>query len=155
MRVDSRRLPVSCGAVRKLVDPDRGDSRCSLGCDRRTDGYQSNYQRRVAQDENALVMLIGTQLPADLLEPQPLTGRLLAEVPAGLPADPLTRRPDILQAEQSLQASNANIGAARGAFFSRISLTANAGTASADPDGLFKGGSGSWSFSPFHHAADL
>lgn len=108
----------------------------------------SNYQRRVAQDENALVTLLGTQLPVDLPEPQPLSARLLAEVPGGLPADLLTRRPDILQAEHSLQASNANIGAARAAFFPSISLTANAGTASSDLDGLFNGGSGSWSFSP-------
>ena len=93
-------------------------------------------------------MLIGTPLPADLPAPQPLAASLLAEVPAGLPADLLTRRPDILQAEHTLQASNANIGAARAAFFPSISLTANAGTASSDLDGLFKGGSGSWSFSP-------
>lgn len=108
----------------------------------------SDYQRRVAQDGNALVTLIGTQLPVDLPEPQPLSAQLLAEVPAGLPADLLTRRPDILQAEHSLQASNANIGAARAAFFPSISLTANAGTASSDLDGLFRGGSGSWAFSP-------
>lgn len=108
----------------------------------------SAYQRQVAQDENALVMLLGTGLPAGLPAPQPLASDMLAEVPAGLPSDLLTRRPDILQAEYTLKASNANIGAARAAFFPRISLTASAGTSSAALDGLFKGGSGSWAFSP-------
>jgi multidrug efflux system outer membrane protein len=60
----------------------------------------------------------------------------------------LQRRPDILQAEYNLKAANANIGAARAAFFPSISLTANAGTLSPDLSGLFKGGSGTWLFSP-------
>ncbi|MCS3514436.1 MULTISPECIES: AdeC/AdeK/OprM family multidrug efflux complex outer membrane factor [Pseudomonas] len=108
----------------------------------------ANYQRRVAEDENALVLLLGTGLPADLPEPQSLYGDLLANVPAGLPSDLLARRPDILAAEHSLLAANANIGAARAAFFPSISLTANAGTSSANLDGLFKSGSGSWTFTP-------
>ncbi|WP_367375293.1 AdeC/AdeK/OprM family multidrug efflux complex outer membrane factor [Pseudomonas lini] len=108
----------------------------------------ANYQRRVAEDENALVLLLGTGLPADLPEPQSLDGDLLANVPAGLPSDLLTRRPDILAAEHTLLAANANIGAARAAFFPSISLTANAGTSSANLDGLFKSGSGSWAFTP-------
>ncbi|WP_339428359.1 MULTISPECIES: AdeC/AdeK/OprM family multidrug efflux complex outer membrane factor [unclassified Pseudomonas] len=108
----------------------------------------ATYQRRVAEDQNALVLLLGTGLPADLPAPQSLAGDLLAKVPAGLPSDLLARRPDILAAEHSLMAANANIGAARAAFFPSISLTANAGTSSANLDGLFKGGSGSWVFSP-------
>jgi multidrug efflux system outer membrane protein len=108
----------------------------------------ANYQRRVAEDENALVLLLGTGLPADLPLPQSLDGDLLANVPAGLPSDLLARRPDILAAEHSLLAANANIGAARAAFFPSISLTANAGTSSANLDGLFKSGSGSWTFTP-------
>ncbi|WP_223473167.1 MULTISPECIES: AdeC/AdeK/OprM family multidrug efflux complex outer membrane factor [unclassified Pseudomonas] len=108
----------------------------------------ANYRRRVAEDENALVLLLGTGLPADLPEPQSLDGDLLANVPAGLPSHLLTRRPDILAAEHSLLAANANIGAARAAFFPSISLTANAGTSSANLDGLFKSGSGSWAFTP-------
>ncbi|MBD1550917.1 AdeC/AdeK/OprM family multidrug efflux complex outer membrane factor [Pseudomonas typographi] len=108
----------------------------------------ATYQRQVAQDENALVLLLGSGLPANLPQPQPLDSDLMTEVPAGLPSDLLTRRPDIIQAEHTLQAANANIGAARAAFFPSISLTATAGTSSADLDGLFKGGSGSWVFTP-------
>ncbi|WP_263262548.1 AdeC/AdeK/OprM family multidrug efflux complex outer membrane factor [Pseudomonas sp. RIT-PI-S] len=108
----------------------------------------AQYQRQVAQDLNSLTVLVGASLPNDLAPGQPLDGDLLSEVPAGLPSDLLTRRPDILQAEHNLKAANANIGAARAAFFPSISLTASAGTASADLDGLFKGGSGRWIFSP-------
>jgi multidrug efflux system outer membrane protein len=108
----------------------------------------ARYQRQVAQDENALVVLLGTQMPADLPTPQPLDGDLLSEVPAGLPSDLLTRRPDILQAEFNLKAANANIGAARAAFFPTITLTAGAGSSSAELGNLFKGGQGSWSFTP-------
>ncbi|SQH17825.1 Outer membrane protein oprM precursor [Bordetella parapertussis] len=69
-------------------------------------------------------------------------------VPAGLPSDLLTRRPDILAAENQLKAANANIGAARAAFFPTISLTGLLGVASPSLDNLFKGGQGYWSFSP-------
>ena len=68
----------------------------------------------------------------------------MAPLPAGLPSDLLVRRPDIRQAEQLLIASNANIGAARAAFFPRIALTASVGTASSELSGLFK--SGAWGF---------
>jgi multidrug efflux system outer membrane protein len=71
--------------------------------------------------------------------------RMLGELPAGLPSEVLIARPDIRQAEQSLLAANANIGAARAAFFPRISLTASAGTVSNQLSGLFK--SGSWAAS--------
>ncbi|MFQ6555236.1 AdeC/AdeK/OprM family multidrug efflux complex outer membrane factor [Pseudomonas sp. Lb2C1-1] len=107
----------------------------------------ARYTRQVAQDENSLTLLLGTGLPTNLSS-QPLSDDLLSEVPAGLPSDLLQRRPDILQAERNLQAANANIGAARAAFFPSISLTANAGTLSPDLSGLFKGGSGTWTFAP-------
>jgi len=107
----------------------------------------ARYTRQVAQDENSLTLLLGTGLPANL-NSQPLSNDLLSEVPAGLPSDLLQRRPDILQAEHNLLAANANIGAARAAFFPNISLTANAGTLSPDLSGLFKGGSGTWTFAP-------
>ncbi|WP_434679977.1 AdeC/AdeK/OprM family multidrug efflux complex outer membrane factor [Pseudomonas sp. R1-18] len=108
----------------------------------------AQYQRLVAQDQNNLVLLLGTGLPDNLATPMQLDADLLTELPPGLPSDLLQRRPDILQAEHSLKAANANIGAARAAFFPSISLTANAGTASTDLSGLFKGGSGTWLFQP-------
>lgn len=106
------------------------------------------YTRQVAQDANGLQLLLGTQLPRSLAATAALDPDLLADVPAGLPSDLLIRRPDIRAAEHRLQAANANIGAARAAFFPSISLTAAAGTTSHHLDGLFDGGSGSWSFSP-------
>ncbi len=108
----------------------------------------ARYQRQVAQDQNNLTLLLGTNLPGNMPATQPLSADLLSEVPAGLPSDLLQRRPDILQSEYQLKAANANIGAARAAFFPSISLTANAGTASPDLSGLFKGGSGTWLFQP-------
>jgi multidrug efflux system outer membrane protein len=99
-------------------------------------------QRQRALDENALVLLVGQPLPADLPSSLPLAAQQgVTDLPAGLPSDLLTRRPDVLAAEQQLLAANANIGAARAAFFPRISLTANAGSASTELSGLFKGGS--------------
>ena len=108
----------------------------------------AKYTRQVAQDENSLVLLLGTGVPANLQAAKPLNDDLLSEVPPGLPSDLLQRRPDILQAEHNLKAANANIGAARAAFFPSISLTANAGTLSPDLSGLFNGGSGTWLFQP-------
>ena len=109
---------------------------------------QAQYQRLVAQDRNALTTLLGTGLPDNLAVSQPLASQLLSEMPAGLPSDLLQRRPDILAAEHSLRAANANIGAARAAFFPSISLTANAGSLSPDLAGLFNSGSGTWLFQP-------
>jgi multidrug efflux system outer membrane protein len=108
----------------------------------------AQYQRQVAQDRNGLALLLGSGLPADLPSSQSLDADLLSEVPAGLPSDLLQRRPDILEAEHRLKAANANIGAARAAFFPSISLTANAGTLSSDLSGLFSGGSGTWLLQP-------
>lgn len=108
----------------------------------------ARYTRQVAQDENSLTLLLGTGIPANLQGAKPLSDDLLSDVPAGLPSDLLQRRPDILQAEYNLKAANANIGAARAAFFPSISLTANAGSLSPDLSGLFKGGSGTWLFQP-------
>ena len=106
------------------------------------------YTRQVAQDRNALGLLVGTAIPSELLLSNKLDGDLLASLPSGLPADVLQYRPDIRAAEHRLRAANADIGAARAAFFPNIRLTAGAGTASSDLDGLFDGGSGTWSFIP-------
>jgi outer membrane protein, multidrug efflux system len=105
--------------------------------------------RARAQAENALVLLLGQPLPADLPPVVRLNEQqILADVPAGLPSDLLARRPDILQAEALLRSENANIGAARAAFFPSISLTGSIGTASAALSGLFGAGSLAWSFLP-------
>lgn len=109
----------------------------------------AQQQRQRALDANALALLLGQALPPELenslagtrLEQAPA----LAPLPAGLPSDLLTQRPDIRQAEQALIGANANIGAARANFFPRIALTAQVGTASNELSGLFK--SGSWGFS--------
>ncbi|HMC17342.1 MAG TPA: efflux transporter outer membrane subunit [Albitalea sp.] len=100
-------------------------------------------------DENALALLLGQPVPADLPSGLPLTGQqVLAELPAGLPSELLTRRPDVRAAEQQLIAANANIGAARAAFFPRITLTGSVGSASTALSGLFKSGSFAWTFAP-------
>jgi len=101
-------------------------------------------ERQRAQDENALVLLLGQPLPADLPAGQALAAQQLAELPAGLPSEVLVQRPDVLQAESLLRAANANIGAARAAFFPSITLTTSLGTASSELDGLFK--NTAWSF---------
>lgn len=107
------------------------------------------YQSQVQLDRNALDLLVGATVADDLL-PMTLeqnTAELL-EIPAGLPSSLLQQRPDVLAAEHNLKAANADIGAARAAFFPSISLTAAAGTSSSDLSGLFKSGSGAWSFAP-------
>ncbi|PCM49585.1 multidrug transporter [Pseudomonas fluorescens] len=107
----------------------------------------ARYKRQVAQDLNSLTLLVGAQVP-EQLPAQPLANDLVQQLPAGLPSDLLQRRPDILQAEYKLKAANANIGAARAAFFPSVSLTASAGTSSRDLSGLFGAGSGAWTFQP-------
>lgn len=109
----------------------------------------ATYTAQVAQDRNALVLLAGGDVPAELLPSGDVSSaKILADLPAGLPSDVLARRPDVLSAEHSLQGANANIGAARAAFFPRISLTGSTGAASGDLGDLFKNGTGSWSFTP-------
>ncbi len=105
--------------------------------------------RQRAADENALVLLLGQPLPADLPQGLSLTSQsLINDLPVGVPSEVLARRPDVRQAEQQLIAANANIGAARAAFFPKITLTGSAGSASSELSGLFKSGSAAWSFMP-------
>ena len=108
----------------------------------------AQFERQSAQSRNALNLLLGGEPDIDISTPVPLKHFKFAELPVGLPADLLQRRPDILQAEYELKAANANIGAARAAFFPSISLTATAGSLSPDLSGLFDSGSGSWLFKP-------
>lgn len=112
----------------------------------------AQQERQRMLDENALVLLIGQPLPDDVRSS--LAASRLAKatpmqaLPAGLPSDLLQHRPDISAAEQQLIGANANIGAARAAFFPRISLTAQLGTVSTELSGLFKSGSWAFSFAP-------
>lgn len=109
----------------------------------------ARYAGQVAQDTNALRLLIGGPFD-DALLPAGLDDRatMLGGLPSGLPSDVLLRRPDIRQAEHRLRAANADIGAARAAFFPAIRLTGSIGTASNELSGLFDGGTRVWSFTP-------
>jgi multidrug efflux system outer membrane protein len=112
-------------------------------------GEVAVYASQILQDQNALRLLVGAELPAELLPGDDLQSvALLVQVPAQLPSSLLQRRPDVLAAEHSLKSANIDIGAARAAFFPSISLTANAGSASSALSGLFKAGSGAWTFAP-------
>lgn len=109
----------------------------------------ARYTRRVQQDANALRLLLGTELPARLADNASLNKNWrFPALPTGLPSDLITRRPDIIAAEHTLKAANANIGAARAAFFPSISLTAYGGSASSSLSHLLEGGTASWSFVP-------
>ncbi len=116
----------------------------------------AGFESQVALDRNALDRLVGAAVPQALLPTAVQSAQqagegaasLLLEVPAGLPSTLLQRRPDVRAAEFTLQAANADIGAARAAFFPRISLTASAGFASGSLSDLFKRASGVWSFVP-------
>ena len=106
-------------------------------------------KRLRAQADNALALLVGGPLPADLPPPQALDNQLtVSDLQAGLPSELLTRRPDIRQAESLLKAANANIGAARAAFFPSIKLTSSIGRASSEFDHLFTSGGSVWNFAP-------
>jgi multidrug efflux system outer membrane protein len=106
------------------------------------------YTGAVAVDRNALQLLVGAPVPAELLPGRFGTVSDAKGVSAGLPSDVLLRRPDILAAEHQLRAANANIGAARAAFFPRISLTASFGTLGPQLSDLFTAGTKTWSFAP-------
>jgi multidrug efflux system outer membrane protein len=113
----------------------------------------AQYRRQMAQDLDELVLLVGASLPQSLQDEMAKASTLDAEpafpaLPAGLPSDLLERRPDIRAAEHALLAANANIGAARAAFFPQLTLTADGGTSSSALQRLFSPGQSSWSFNP-------
>jgi multidrug efflux system outer membrane protein len=111
-------------------------------------GDVARYTQLVAQDENGLNLLVGSPVRPDLL-PRNLSGVAQPrDISPGLSSEVLLGRPDVLAAEHRLKAANANIGAARAALFPRVSLSTSLGTASADLSGLFKSGSGVWTFAP-------
>ncbi|WP_288392088.1 efflux transporter outer membrane subunit [uncultured Herbaspirillum sp.] len=101
-----------------------------------------------AQRVNALSLLVGAPLELPAGQARTALNATFPELAAGTPSLLLTRRPDVVAAELRLKAANANIGAARAAFFPSISLTGNLGTASAELSGLFRDGSQAWTFSP-------
>jgi len=109
---------------------------------------RAKYLRLVDQDRNALTLLVGAPIADDKLAGDLDKVTLVEDLPVGVPSDVLLRRPDIAGAEHSLLAANANIGAARAAFFPSISLTGSLGYASTNLSSLFGGGSGAWSFGP-------
>ncbi len=106
------------------------------------------YTQFLAQDRNALELLVGSPVTEALLPPE--LSRIVTPEPIspGLPSEVLLQRPDIRAAEHRLKGANANIGAARAALFPRISLTTSVGTASAELSGLFGSGSETWLFAP-------
>jgi multidrug efflux system outer membrane protein len=107
------------------------------------------YNRQLAQDKDALQLLLGASIPDDIDLSRGLDrGNMVAELEEGIPSDVLVRRPDILAAEHQLMAANAQIGAARAAFLPAITLTGTFGTESPQLSGLFKGASRAWTFSP-------
>lgn len=103
----------------------------------------------VTADENTLALLVGAPLAPDMIPARTLADVApLADLPVGLPSEVLARRPDVVAAEHTLKAANANIGAARAEYFPRIGLTASYGNASTEMNDLFRAGSRTWSFVP-------
>jgi multidrug efflux system outer membrane protein len=111
-------------------------------------GEVPRFRRLWTQATDALVVLVGQPLPADLAPPQPLAAeQMIADLAPGIPSQVLLRRPDVVEAEHALRAANANIGAARAMFFPQISLTGLAGTVSSALVKLFSAGTGLFAFS--------
>jgi multidrug efflux system outer membrane protein len=108
----------------------------------------ARWTQFVAQDKNALDLLAGATVPDDLLATELGNIGALKELSPGISSELLLSRPDIMQAEDTLKGANANIGAARAAFFPRISLTSSVGSGSSELSALFKTGSMAWSFGP-------
>lgn len=120
-----------------------------------TEAAKATYaqqQRQRGLDENAMALLLGQEFPPEIRNSLPgqtlAKAAVMADVPAGLPSDLLVRRPDLRQAEQQLIAANANIGAARAAFYPSISLTGQYGSVSGSLSDLFKSGTWGFSFGP-------
>jgi len=106
------------------------------------------FRGAVAVDRNFLDLVVGARVPAELL-PEGLEALgEMKEISAGLPSEVLLERPDILATEQQLIAANANIGAARAAFFPRVTLTSSLGTLDTSVSGLFESGTRTWNFVP-------
>jgi multidrug efflux system outer membrane protein len=162
MAADQDQLRISQGTLesfRQSLDLTQAQFRLGVISELEVRQAQTNYEQarydiaalrtQIARDQNALNLLAGTTIAADLL-PTGLGDHAftLADLPAGVSSDVLLRRPDVLQAEDQLKAQYANVGAARAAFFPQISLTALAGTLSPALSGLFASGNGTWTVAP-------
>jgi multidrug efflux system outer membrane protein len=108
----------------------------------------ARYTGQFALDENALNLLVGAPVAANLLPGEPISDQALKDIASGIPSEVLLSRPDILMAEHQLKAAYANIDAARAAFFPRIALTAGGGITSSDLTNLFKYAARTWEFAP-------
>jgi multidrug efflux system outer membrane protein len=106
------------------------------------------YKRQLNEDENQLELLVGAQVPADLLPNGLASAEGFQDISPGLPAEVLLHRPDILEAEHNLKSAYANIAAARAAYFPKITLTTDGGTETAALSALFSGGTAAWAFTP-------
>lgn len=121
----------------------------ALGLREQAQAEMERIERESRQAENALRLLVGDQEQAANFQTETRQGTLLIQdIAAGAPSELIERRPDILAAEHELRARNADIGAARAAFFPRISLTGMFGSSSSELSGLFESGSRAWSFAP-------
>jgi len=142
----------SYALTQKLFDGGTSTELALRQAESTVDTAQANlalYNRQLAQDRDALELLLGAPIPDGIDFSEGLNrGNMVAELEEGIPSDVLVRRPDVLAAEHQLMAANAQIGAARAAFLPAISLTGNFGTESTQLSGLFKGGSRAWTFSP-------
>lgn len=162
MAADQEQLRISRETLKlfeQSLDLTRAQFRIGVASELEARQAETNYQAarndiatlqtRVAQDQNALNLLVGTTVQQDML-PQGLGNTPVARdaLPGNLSSEVLLRRPDVLQAEHRLIAENANIGAARAAFFPQISLTATIGTISTALSGLFAGGSFTYNAAP-------
>lgn len=142
-RQDAYDIAVGQARIGVLSDLDLSQAKTLLEQAR---GDVATAQTQIDQDKSALTLLTGAAVPEDLL-PTGLGDNMVADaLPVGLPSEVLLKRPDVLAAEHSLKAANADIGAARAAFFPTISLTGALGSASGALGDLFKSGNGTWSY---------
>lgn len=142
--LDSRTETLRLTALRETVGAVSAlDLRIAQGLVASAEASVAQLTRQQALDRNALDLLVGQAVPANL-RPAPqdslVVAEVLGDVPAGLSAQALLRRPDVIQAEQQLVAANANIGVARAAMFPRITLSGSGGQVSDTLAGLFDGG---------------
>jgi multidrug efflux system outer membrane protein len=142
----------SYGLTQKLFNGGTSTELALRQAETTVDTAQANlaqYNRQLAQDRDALQLLLGAPIPEGIDFSRGLDrGNMVAELEEGIPSDVLLRRPDVLAAEHQLMAANAQIGAARAAFLPAITLTGSFGTESTQLSGLFKSGSRAWTFSP-------